>query len=117
MAAARATTWPGAGWCATSGWSRTTPSTGSTGPRARGCRAQRLLQELPPHGTDGLTRWCEDISARGSLAAGMVATNYAIEGVTGEWSQMIYDSAKYRESFDPSIRVAQPQVVAPSCRL
>ncbi len=36
----------------------------------------------------------------------MVATNYAIEGVTGEWSQLIYDSAKYRESFDPAIRAS-----------
>jgi pyrroloquinoline quinone (PQQ) biosynthesis protein C len=63
-----------------------------------------LLFGVPPHGTDGLTRWCEDISANGSLAAGMVATNYAIEGVTGEWAELIYDSTKYRESFDPSIR-------------
>ncbi len=53
---------------------------------------------------DGLARWCEEISANGSLAAGMVATNYAIEGATGDWSQMIYESTKYRESFEPSIR-------------
>jgi len=26
--------------------------------------------------------------------------------VTGEWSQMIYDSTKYRESFDPAIRAS-----------
>jgi pyrroloquinoline quinone (PQQ) biosynthesis protein C len=65
-----------------------------------------VLGELPPHGTDGLSRWCEDICNRGTLAAGMVATNYAIEGVTGEWSQMIYDSTKYRESFDPSVRTS-----------
>jgi len=71
-----------------------------------GVPRERLLHELAPHGTDGLTRWCEEISARGSLAAGMVATNYAIEGVTGEWSQMIYDSTKYRESFDTSVRTA-----------
>ncbi|HET6432499.1 TenA family transcriptional regulator [Dyella sp.] len=71
-----------------------------------GVARSRLLDELPPHGTDGLARWCEDISARGSLAAGMIATNYAIEGVTGEWSQMIYDSETYRQGFDPSIRTS-----------
>ena len=61
---------------------------------------------MAPHGTDGLVKWCEEISARGTLAAGIVATNYAIEGVTGEWSQMIYESTKYRESFDPAIRAS-----------
>lgn len=71
-----------------------------------GVARERLINEPPPPGTDGLSSWCEDISTRGSLAAGMVATNYAIEGVTGEWSHMIYDSAKYRESFDPSIRAS-----------
>jgi pyrroloquinoline quinone (PQQ) biosynthesis protein C len=65
-----------------------------------------LLQGVAPHGTDGLVKWCEEISARGTLAAGIVATNYAIEGVTGEWSQMIYESTKYRESFDPAIRAS-----------
>ncbi|PWK85321.1 TenA family transcriptional regulator [Fulvimonas soli] len=66
----------------------------------------RLLHENPPHGTDGLTRWCEEVSAHDSLAAGMVATNYAIEGVTGEWAQMIYQSTRYTESFDPAIRAS-----------
>jgi pyrroloquinoline quinone (PQQ) biosynthesis protein C len=69
-----------------------------------GVPREKLLNEKPPHGTDGLARWCEEISANGSLAAGLVATNYAIEGVTGDWSHMIYESAKYRESFEPSIR-------------
>ncbi|HEX5307296.1 MAG TPA: iron-containing redox enzyme family protein [Dyella sp.] len=71
-----------------------------------GVARERLLHDHPPHGTDGLSRWCEDICNRGTLAAGIVATNYAIEGVTGEWSQMIYDSTKYRESFDPSVRTS-----------
>jgi len=71
-----------------------------------GVAREELLHGAPPRGTDALTRWCEEISARGTLAAGMVATNYAIEGVTGEWAQMIYASAKYTESFDPSIRAS-----------
>jgi pyrroloquinoline quinone (PQQ) biosynthesis protein C len=69
-----------------------------------GVPREQLLNEKAPHGTDGLARWCEEISTHGSLAAGMVATNYAIEGVTGDWSRMIYDSETYQESFDPATR-------------
>ena len=71
-----------------------------------GVSRERLIHEPAPHGTDGLARWCEEISAHGSLAAGMIATNYAIEGVTGEWSQRVYDSTTYRDSFPAEIRTA-----------
>jgi len=70
-----------------------------------GVSREELLNTPAPHGTDGLPRWCEDVSTNATLAAGMIATNYAIEGVTGEWSAMVYQSKKYQESFDPSIRV------------
>lgn len=69
-----------------------------------GISRHALLHEPAPHGTSGLTQWCEEISASGSLAAGIVATNYAIEGATGDWAHMINDSVKYRESFAPEIR-------------
>ena len=71
-----------------------------------GVPRHELLHSVPPHGTDGLYRWCEEISTRGTLAAGMAATNYAIEGATGEWAQMIYSSTKYKESFEPSIKAS-----------
>lgn len=63
-----------------------------------------LLHEPAPLGTDGLSRWCEDICTHGSLAAGLAAANYAIEGVTGEWSRMVYESQTYRDSFPADIR-------------
>ena len=63
-----------------------------------------MLHEPAPYGTGALARWCEEVSRDGSLAAGMVATNYAIEGATGDWSRMIHDSVKYRESFAQEIR-------------
>lgn len=69
-----------------------------------GVPRERVLNERPAFGSQALADWCEDISANGTLAAGMLATNYAIEGVTGEWSQPIYDSPLYAESFPPSIR-------------
>lgn len=71
-----------------------------------GVPRQELLQGDVLHGTDGLARWCEEISTHGTLAAGLVATNYAIEGVTGEWSRMIYESKTYQESFEQPIRAS-----------
>jgi pyrroloquinoline quinone (PQQ) biosynthesis protein C len=55
-------------------------------------------------GTQTLARWCEEICARGSLAASIAATNYAVEGATGEWSQRVYDSQEYAESFPAATR-------------
>lgn len=71
-----------------------------------GVPRHELLHGVAPHGTDGLSRWCEEVSTHGTLAAGIVATNYAIEGATGEWSQLIYGSTRYRESFDPAVRAS-----------
>lgn len=69
-----------------------------------GVSREEVLNGRPPHGTQTLANWCEEISATGTLAAGIVATNYAIEGVTGEWSQPIYESSIYRESFPEKTR-------------
>lgn len=71
-----------------------------------GISRDTLLHGKAPHGTEGLAKWCEEISAHGSLAAGMAATNYAIEGVTGEWANFVYQNKAYRESFEPSIRAS-----------
>lgn len=65
-----------------------------------------LVHGVIPHGTQGLAQWCEEVSSRGTLAAGMVATNYAIEGATGDWSHFVYESQTYRDSFDPEIRAS-----------
>jgi pyrroloquinoline quinone (PQQ) biosynthesis protein C len=34
----------------------------------------------------------------------MAATNYAIEGATGEWSALICSSEAYENTFEPSVR-------------
>jgi pyrroloquinoline quinone (PQQ) biosynthesis protein C len=60
---------------------------------------------LPP-GTQVLANWCDEISSRGSLAASIAATNYAIEGATGEWSQILYDSESYAAQFPSATRKA-----------
>jgi len=73
---------------------------------AEGCGVPRsdVLGGAAPHGTEVLSNWCEEAVCMDSLAAGMAATNFAVEGVTGEWAYSVYDSDVYRESFDPSHR-------------
>lgn len=62
-----------------------------------GVPRQDVLHGTAPHGSDTLARWCEEVSAGDSLAAGMAATNYAVEGATGEWSKLLYESTTYAE--------------------
>lgn len=69
-----------------------------------GIARQDVLGGRVPRGADVLARWCEEVSANDTLAAGIAATNYAIEGATGEWSHGLYDSASYRDSFPESNR-------------
>lgn len=57
-----------------------------------------VLEGRPPRGTQAATEWCLEVCGHDTLAAGMIATNYAIEGVTGEWSQKVYDSITYADS-------------------
>lgn len=70
-----------------------------------GVARNEVLHGKTPHGSQALAQWCEEICAKGSLAASIAATNYAVEGATGEWSQLVYESKKYADSFDPKVRV------------
>lgn len=70
-----------------------------------GVSREKVLYGQAPHGTQVLANWCEEISINGTLAASIAATNYAVEGATGEWSQRVYESKKYTESFPPRTRV------------
>ncbi|GAB2549793.1 TenA family transcriptional regulator [Rhodanobacter koreensis] len=69
-----------------------------------GVSRDEVLLGRPPRGTEVLAKWCEEVSSRDNLAAGIAATNYAVEGATGEWSQLIYESKSYAESFPSSTR-------------
>lgn len=51
-----------------------------------------------------LAHWCWYISDRGSLPVAIAATNYAVEGVTGEWSCLICSRSTYADSLPPEIR-------------
>ncbi|MGH8190659.1 MAG: TenA family transcriptional regulator [Rhodanobacteraceae bacterium] len=61
-------------------------------------RSALLRGPLPP-GTQVLANWCEEIGSRGTLAAGIAAINYAVEGATGEWASILYNSDSYAKQF------------------
>jgi len=46
-----------------------------------------------------ITDWCWHVCETDGLAEGMAATNFAIEGVTGEWTQMVWESPDYKNFF------------------
>ncbi|KRE92506.1 TenA family transcriptional regulator [Frateuria sp. Soil773] len=69
-----------------------------------GVPREEVLRGSAPMGSQALAQWCEEISSRGSLAASIAATNYAVEGATGEWSQLVYDSPTYAQSLPAETR-------------
>lgn len=69
-----------------------------------GIARSAVLSDELPSGTQALANWCEESSRHDTLAAGIAATNYAVEGATGEWAQILYDSQSYRDSFPQGAR-------------
>ena len=63
-----------------------------------------VLLGRPVRGTEALANWCEDVCTNGTLAAGIAASNYAVEGATGEIAQYIYESNKYTNKFPTKTR-------------
>lgn len=48
---------------------------------------------------DALSHWCWHSCERDPLPIAMAATNYAIEGATGEWAAFVCDSPAYENGF------------------
>ncbi len=69
-----------------------------------GVPREEVLHGSAPIGTQTLANWCEEVNGNDSLAASVAATNYAVEGATGEWSQRVYESEKYAQSFPAESR-------------
>jgi len=65
-----------------------------------------VLEGNLPKGSQSLADWCEEVSHNDNLAAGIAATNYAVEGATGDWSQLVYESQAYAESLPETGRKA-----------
>ena len=71
---------------------------------ASGVSRDDLLHGEVPAETHALAHWCWHTCERDSLAAGMAATNYAIEGVTGDWSTLVCSTGTYEQSFPAELR-------------
>ena len=55
-------------------------------------------------GLASLAHWCWYVCDKASLPVAIAATNYAVEGVTGEWSCLVCSKATYAESLPAGIR-------------
>jgi pyrroloquinoline quinone (PQQ) biosynthesis protein C len=71
---------------------------------ALGVERVRLLQGSESAASAALSHWCWFICDRGSLAEAMAATNYAIEGVTGQWAHLVCSSQRYALSLPEAHR-------------
>ncbi|MBA3626039.1 MAG: iron-containing redox enzyme family protein [Methylibium sp.] len=71
---------------------------------ASGVNREELFEGKVPLETHALGHWCWHTCERDALAAAMAATNYAIEGATGDWSAFVCSSDVYENSFEPDAR-------------
>jgi pyrroloquinoline quinone (PQQ) biosynthesis protein C len=71
---------------------------------AHGVSRDDLLAGSSPAAAEALAHWCWHSCERDPLAAAMAATNFAIEGVTGEWACLVCSSKTYELGFAPAIR-------------
>ncbi len=69
-----------------------------------GVKLDDLLSESTPVESLALSHSCWHSCERDSLATSMAATNFAIEGATGEWSSLVCSSDAYEKSFDEAVR-------------
>jgi len=69
-----------------------------------GISRSQLYDGHRPAALTAITDWCWHICESGSLAEGMAATNFAIEGVTGDWSAIVWESQDYRLMFKEADR-------------
>jgi pyrroloquinoline quinone (PQQ) biosynthesis protein C len=63
-----------------------------------------LKQGEDIEGLSALAHWCWYVCDRASLAVAIAATNYAVEGVTGEWSCLVCSKPTYAQSLPEDMR-------------
>jgi pyrroloquinoline quinone (PQQ) biosynthesis protein C len=71
---------------------------------AAGVSLQDLQHGEEVEGMSALAHWCWYVSDHAPLAVAMAATNYAIEGLTGEWSCFVCSKDTYFNSLPADIR-------------
>jgi pyrroloquinoline quinone (PQQ) biosynthesis protein C len=63
-----------------------------------------LRQADDLQGIHALAHWCWYVCDRASLAVAVAATNYAVEGATGEWACVVCSKSTYANSLPEDIR-------------
>jgi len=71
---------------------------------ASGVSLHELIEGNVPIASVSLSHWCWHTCERESLAIAMAATNYAIEGATGEWASLVCSRDDYENSFPAESR-------------
>ena len=69
-----------------------------------GVSTQQLYAAERSPAATAITDWCWHVCQSGGLAEAMAATNFAIEGVTGDWTQLVWESPAYHDLFAESER-------------
>lgn len=67
--------------------------------RAHGVSLEELQAQNVPPELHALSHWCWHTSSADSLIVAIAATNYAIEGATGEWSAVVCSTGVYAAAF------------------
>ena len=71
---------------------------------AYGVGLAALRAQEVPEALHALGHWCWHSSASDDLAVAMAATNYAVEGVTGDWSALVCSSDAYEQTLPAELR-------------
>lgn len=69
-----------------------------------GLTARDLHEGEEIEGLKALAHWCWFVCDQGSLPVAIAATNYAVEGATGDWSCVVCSKSDYAESLLQEIR-------------
>jgi pyrroloquinoline quinone (PQQ) biosynthesis protein C len=72
--------------------------------QGHGIGRDELLFGWRSSSADALSHWCWRTCERDPLPAAMAATNYAIEGATGEWATLVCNSPAYELGFETDMR-------------
>lgn len=71
---------------------------------AHGVSLDDLQAQQVPTEQQALSHWCWHTSSADPLIIAIAATNYAIEGATGEWSALVCSTGAYAEAFPEAQR-------------
>jgi pyrroloquinoline quinone (PQQ) biosynthesis protein C len=72
--------------------------------QGHGLSRDDLLSGGRSNSADALSHWCWHTCERDPLAVAMAATNYAIEGTTGDWAAFVCGSSAYELGFADEAR-------------